>query len=552
MPYSITATHPVTLATKVLELKQKPVFERSRTGEEYLIGFVHKLTTQLNFYSDSFDWLKAIDDDPVAKCLKIAVVVSHGSTTIIEGYLSLAGAEWDLARCKVTAETETEDENTCWRDTLKEKKNVLVSTTPYALKVYQGTLETHDVQDNYPNPPGGFFQYPSPLIDPGATVDDYAVLRWELVRIDFGGIGDRVTVTYGTYRDGTNYDRPFTVVDTENTDTSFAPENDDFNYVEAYNVAFETGQIDNARKLEDVLDRFVDPCGLTVQSNFFGWGANQSDSPANDAYAFASNYLQDLFFFQKSDIIRAEVSNNATSASLTLEEILKNLFSVYKVLAFVEGTNFRLEHISHFYQSNTITLNMTVPPHQRSTQGKRVYRGKKATNPRYFKFSYMDGQSDNFTTEDFVFAAACTDNSEKNITANLCNCDINWLSGNDNASNDGFSIVATELVGSDYVILKGTNPGGTTVLLNFPHSWQHLEILHRYELPLADYTQDGVSKSALSVAPSKEEEISCGGVSPQQWAVLDPTELVRTNIGDGRITSIEYNDPVVRATLEQS
>lgn len=215
-----------------------------------------------------------------------------------------------------------------------------------------------------------------------------------------------------------------------------------------------------------IVERFY--CDLTVKSDFFGIFP-ENDAPQNDAYVFASRYLQKMTVHQKSDVKRKGSTSPSTREAweVSLKDFFEDLRIMFNVYYVIKNGKFIIEHFSYFVNNTTFTdlSNFNQVKKQYSFDANdKVFRetffwsDEKVSEPFLaFPIEYYCGDLESvrenrckvFTTD-----LACIENVDKNAQI----------------KDSGFVLCANVLVNGQLAIYEN----------NLPLTWTELHVnLHR-------------------------------------------------------------------------
>ena len=259
-------------------------------------------------------------------------------------------------------------------------------------------------------------------------------------------------------------------------------------------------------------------------------------APSNTAYT-ASSALHTMFVFQKSDIKRPDDSNPATIGYLTLKDMLKWLRDMFNVYWRVEGTDFRLEHISYFEGTNGEDLTSTQPTIVNNRNSFTFDNDKLI--PRE-SFSWMDPTTDpDFAGLDIVYPNSCTDPElePEETTLDRVFTDLGRVDSlPDSVSDEGFFFLATDLISATYYINRETGEGSGDIKANAHLSWANLhENYLTWGRMQATGTLNNVSQTFNSYKRSKRQQPIQVLFSVSDFFALDLTDKLKTEIGWGDI-----------------
>ena len=304
--------------------------------------------------------------------------------------------------------------------------------------------------------------------------------------------------------------------------------------------------ISNGRKLSDVLIAVTTALNCdfdSIVSNFFNINPDATN-PTNDAYDYATANFEDVFFFQKSDIVRAIASNDATRFTFSMKEFLNELkiLNVFWSITNVAGVKtLRIEHWTYWNGANG--TNLVTLDGGKYIVGKDDFKTD-AEVPNFESFAYQESYRPKFTTKRITYPAACATTQGDERTASQLSTDFGGLIENQDAGLEGFFLMATvDIGGGEYLIntLGGEANGAFAWENVLPALWAD----GRFHL---DATANVPGYVVNSVRKAREQvpitiQFCCDDT-------FEPSELVNTQLGWGEVKSAEENTET--ATLKLS
>lgn len=283
---------------------------------------------------------------------------------------------------------------------------------------------------------------------------------------------------------------------------------------------------------------------------------HEETSDYSDFFYSASNAVRGSrkypIFAPKTNVKAGEYDRPATRAILKLGELLAFLADFYQVFWYVDTSDrLRLEHIRFFRNGGSYTaevlgadLTVAVEPKFEKAWGYRStkYNYDRASLPRQIRWRWMDKQSPRFDGYPLEFVNPFVDKAgyEERVFSQF-SADLEFIQAQPGLiSDDGFVFLEAELDGSDYIIPYITQagaPGEEYYLQNGYASLLYAVLTYWLDdLPCEDIIANTEAGTALSVKRSKIQEVEFPGDTS-----IDPMQLIRTSIGDGRIRSLELN-----------
>lgn len=540
-----------------------PVFQKSRQDD--FVFYRHTLDTSLIFKDEDYGILKAIEEDTAAKCEKIPVQVFDGAILVIEGYLGITEAKPYPDRKHIEIKMVETDEATCFLEEWKTKLNVLDASGDELVKVYPGELETRT--GCLPVLQNGI-QLTSPILIPleswastdclpgGVNDGSWAATWLEFTNITDDGSGNgtfqatvRVEWTSVRLPNG-NYQLPDIVLDSSNESLDLSiGTNNTLRYI--YKVVGLDSNYDNGRTLENVLQLYADQCGSTVRSDFLNINP-VGDAPVNTAYAQSALWNQNIYVHQKTDITRANVSNNATRLEMTHEQVAKQLRVMWDIYPKPEAGNvIRWEHSTFYFREGVIALDISGRDEITGLDG---YEYQETQTPLYREYAYMEECSGAFAGESYQvkFPVACSNGDTETLQADRTNNDIRYIT-EFTVSDTGMVFTSTEDQFGENIIRRRGNPGSTSELINGQFTFRNLvSDFHTFRQTAATYTDGVITYSASSLKPvRKQQTLVITGFSLADWLAFDPNNgLVRTQLGDCEVETARWQPKNNTLTLD--
>lgn len=291
----------------------------------------------------------------------------------------------------------------------------------------------------------------------------------------------------------------------------------------------------NGRRFDDVLQFLLDQtgCGLTVVSDFFGINGDNT-APSNSAYDRAADVLQDLIIHQKSDVKRHDATEVSKEPvwNMKLRDLLNDLKAMFKVAWRIDGSDFRLEHVSYFEAQ--------AGPDYTAAYYEKVLTGLDENIPLLRRFLFRDEQCSDYF-KGYPIETYCGEGETKERLS-LFSTDLAFMTEADNAesiADDGWVLVATTpgAFTNQYENIEDNRPLSFTELHQYFHLW---EMDGAGKINNADVTPQSVRRTRK--APAFGTTLCCDDA-------FDPSELVTTAMGQGEIEDSERNWALNTITL---
>lgn len=291
----------------------------------------------------------------------------------------------------------------------------------------------------------------------------------------------------------------------------------------------------NGRRFDEVLQFLLDQtgCGLTVVSDFFGINGDNT-APSNSAYDRAADVLQDLIIHQKSDVKRHDATEVSKEPvwNMKLRDLLNDLKTMFKVAWRIDGTDFRLEHVSYFEAQ--------AGPDYTAAYYEKVLTGLDENIPLLRRFLFRDEQCSDYF-KGYPIETYCGE-GETTERLSLFSTDLAFMTEADNAesiADDGWVLVATTpgAFTNQYENIEDNRPLSFTELHQYFHLW---EMDGAGKINNADVTPQSVRRTRK--APAFGTTLCCDDA-------FDPSELVTTAMGQGEVEDSERNWALNTITL---
>ncbi len=533
-----------------------------------------KLSTKLLFWKADYQYFKAIRD--ADSCADVTLLIENkcGGTwgEWFSGQIAIAQGEYNESLCQVEFEIKPSDLYECAIKGFSEKHNWLdFNTIPQSVgvKTMVGEIETivcHDSAGAITPLAPDVVQFYKDCWDTGYTTDDKpdAATAWRpiahnqrniYVGAPFPADPDIIDATTTWAREkatsatmppgdgwislgGTTWVRPISVTDVVSNYTKVRHTPLTYDTIDWEARVINPEPISNGRPLNVLLPSAVAAlnCDIdTVVSNFFNINPDGT-APTNSAYDFATDNMQHVLFLEKSDVVRASASNDATRADLSLKEFFEDLKPLNLFYAIVNDggvTKLRIEHYSYFSGANG--LDLTTLGGGKYLQGLNSYKADEEI-PAFESFSYQESHRAAFLPAQINYPPACATTEGREISARLMSTDLGGLLENQDAGLEGFVLVATHQAGADYLL---NTLGGEA---NGCFAWGNImpALLEdgRYHpdasAPFPGYTANPLTIKKVKVQPNVTIKFCCSDL-------FEPSELVNTQLGWGEVKNAEQD-----------
>jgi len=556
--FRFTADDGISGATTVTPLNSglKRRWEREGNTRSYRV----KLSTKLLFKGEDYTYFRDIYD--TGDCTEVTLLIENYCggewVTWHEGVVPIFNGEYNASRCEVSFEIKPNDVYECANKAFADRDNWLDLAPRVTIKTFLGTIETITCTDETVTPPGSLtiVWYSKHCWGTGYTqsADPDASLAWRPIAHNQGFIG-------GIFEANTTWAR-------ETITSVGAPFGDGWinisgtTWVRPINVGFVTkvtganssitweAQITNAapvsgaRRLETILETVLADAGCDFDilvSNFFNINPDATN-PTNDAYTYAAANFADVYFFQKSDIVRASASNDATRFTFSMKEFLneiKLLNVLYSITNVAGVKTLRIEHYTYYDGANG--LDLTTEDGGKYIVGLDTFKTESEV-PNFESFAWQESYRPKFLTKRITYPPACATTQGDERTASQLNTDFGGLNENPDAGLEGFFLMATHDVGGGEYLMNtlGGEANGAFAWENvLPALWAD----GRYH---PDATANVPGYVVNSVAKTREQaqitmKFCCSNA-------FEASELVQTQLGWGEVKSAEQDTE--RGTLK--
>lgn len=495
------------------------------------------------------------------KCEAVPFMIERSCSgdwiNIYTGQLLMTDGEWDVDSCTLKIKAAKIDDYSCLTKNWGEKINMLsLGFSTKTVKPVIGTIEEVSYVDSNTD----FTSLSIPLWG-GAGVPADAGWVIEKNILDFDGTMYSVTTYWVrevvTVPDTELLGIPWILISTGTGTKTYARPAVLYNYREAGNTSLGVasyewdvmGQVgafpsfDNGVHLRDILTYMADTAcpGLFVVSDFFQ--INPENPSTTNYVTGALSKVMDLLFFQKSDIKRADASQNATKAEFSLEELLNVLKTLFNTRYKIVGNSLRIEHYSYF--NSALGLDLTQPMYSKYVRGKHKYSYDKNKMPKYEKFKLRQATYPDFIGKDIYYDSLCVNQDPKsnvaNYTSDVFITDLQSVLDqmSDTEDLDGIVIVAAQAHSTDYIlqyetgILGGPKPNNVLAFAQLHRDY------HMHGRILFFGNMNGAATGFFSVIKTKKgEKITIPLCCSDNFSA---DEMVTTMIGMGEVDQASFN-----------
>lgn len=536
------------------------------------------LQTRMIFAGDDYTLLKAEED--AATCSVWDFIIKYNTVEVFRGFIRFntsSIAEVDVSNCRINVKVQSSDDYTCFLREWENEFNILTGIDKVSVNTLQGTIETITCDftpggaidpEDYATPitscitPGEGWTLIDQLVNTGGGNDTvFSTYIREVITVACSGgvpvppVGDGWILIADNCPTDADYARPVPV-----TDLIVATE---LSAGELYRASatvirgltfdganYESTPIDNGVLLNDILE-FYAPCELSVVSDFFNINPD-STHPANAAYDYAADYLQNIVVWQKSDVKRPGASNNATNGKWNYKSLLNQLRTLFNVRYQITGSTLRIEHVS-YYEDAIANGEDLVTDHPTRIAGKHSYQIDDGRVPKSERWQFMEAVSDDFLGEPITYTCFSDESTnEATYVADRVNCDIgNLMATPDSYADDGFVFAACYVVTANYyMIVTESELSAGVLLLNGPLCIPNLLAnLHTFERPLISGTLNGAPTTFDSAIRRKRQTALVIPFGATDYFAWNPADLVNTQMGWGEVDNASWDAASCMLTL---
>lgn len=547
------------------------------------------LQTRMIFAGDDYTLLKAEED--AATCSVWDFIIKYQTVEVFRGFIRFntsSLAEIDVSNCRINVKVQSSDDYTCFLREWEENFNILTGTTTHEVVTFYGDIECELCIETAPGSPP---DYPLSSIPTAACTPDLPEADGWTVTYNINEgvtlvsvgppalyetqIGTQTRYCRQFVSDPTHaseppgdgwinvtggWARPITV--TPDLINSALTPNDANELIQSFftpgldvtdEAAPVINTIDNGVLLNDILETFA-PCSLNIVSDFFNINPDAT-APANTAYTFASENLQNVIVWQKSDVKRPGATNNATNGKWNFKSLLNQLRVLFNVRFRVSGTDLRIEHVSYFEAAISNGEDLATDYATRIA-GKHSYQIDDSKVPKSERWQFMEAVSEDFTGEPITYSCFSDESAtEETYVADRVNCDIpELINSPDSYQDDGFVFGACHDDGGTFYLITSEstlNPG--TLLLNGSMCIPNLlENLHTYDRPLISGTLNGTPTTFDSAIRRKRQTALVIPFGASDYFAWNPADLVNTQMGWGEVDNASWNAATCQLTLNIS
>lgn len=263
-----------------------------------------------------------------------------------------------------------------------------------------------------------------------------------------------------------------------------------------------------------------------------------------------------VFITQKTNILKGDYDQPAQKAEISFEDLMKMLRDCFRCYWYIEDGKFKIEHISFFMRggsysySSNVQLDFTKLTDQFNKKPSAYFQSeveydKSDLNQRY-KFGWMDDVTELFggVTIDVKSNYIQKDKNEE-INISQFSSDVDYMLFNpSNFSDDGFALLCPIKNGSNYELpiihITLVDENGDiyeAIVQNWYASWVYLVHFYMYDMPANNIDCNVLNDLYVNTVKMCMKHTIEFPIEED----LDELELIRTNIGGGKIDEYSVN-----------
>jgi len=310
--------------------------------------------------------------------------------------------------------------------------------------------------------------------------------------------------------------------------------------------------LSNGKELGPLLESLLEPCGISVISNF--WNINpDATNPSNDYYDRAAEDFTDIVLYQITDLARLDESQSATTALMTLKGLLDAMKIAGNCDIELDGTVLRIEHLS--YWPTTVNIDLTQAEFLKYIEDKWKYTYDEQNQPNKEIFGWdseTDGRGNDFDGHPIEYYNDCVNDVENKqpkvalATGYLTN--LRHIAGNEDYfdTTDILVMVST----TNLVINSAVQPISGNYILNGNLAMGYLlPRYYDYGRPFKIGLINIVSTPMFTLLRNRlQAPITIPFSCDNYMGEYNPSGLVKTQLGACEIETATYTDP--DATME--
>lgn len=292
----------------------------------------------------------------------------------------------------------------------------------------------------------------------------------------------------------------------------------------------------NGRNLVNVINYILSiVCpGITLRSELL-------TNNINPVTAVTPNPLQYLTIHQKSDIVNATSSELASVGTISIFDLLDDISKLLNAKWYIDTATNELvfEHITGIL-SPTIGVDLTTLDSGKWAAGRNTYNFDRDQVPRSETFTYANNaQQIDFAGLPITYDPTCATGEEIKTRTQFLETELTRIFQNQNEGLEGFVLIANASILQDD-LADEVGELSQLFIPNAPLSWANLHRDYFLDYRYLDAGNlNGAATVFNSTRPIKKQE---GVIFPLECLdSFDPLQLVRTELGDGRVETAEYD-----------
>lgn len=533
------------------------------------------LPTKLSFVNTkgtnphAFDIMAALEMQPCG-ChklpMRVKLVCGADENTLFEGELFFIDGEWKFDICTVEIEPRTVDPFRCLFERWEIDKNILQLSPHVTLQISTANYETATCSEILSQSfDESIVEYALHNIPNESCLGDYDGGDWRVmlhelrelngqhggyvgetlyhtkwIREVFTGPGEP-TGTGWTKVNDTLWTRPAILQGPsvhDGTTNEHSPHREWRATYWTYSIYPYKDEIDNGRRLSNVITQMFSDCSYPVRSDFFGLNPI-GDHPYNSAYEYAKDWVHGVTVFSISDVVRTQAYSNAIKANINLKKLLEHFKAFFKVIMFFDEANgcYRLEHISFFQKNRVINL-VKYRPDAIKGYNSYTYIKERIPEKQTFLFKWQTKDED-WDESDIVYPDCHDIGRIEETELDGIHTDFESLIGSEIEDIDflkGIFLCAA----SEGEVRRGIGDISGEIKANAGLSWANIvKHLHRWDMPSCSALVNGQMSDFVTIAPKIKQtdfsaELCCTDIIELNPAV----NAVRTGLGNGEINDV--------------
>lgn len=549
-------------------------------------GFYRRtVETALIFKGEDFETLYAIEQS--GDCESYDIEIRYDGDPYYTGIARFrtSNFKWNIDFCKVEVKLEPQDDYTCLTADWEAEFDFLASGS--GIETHEVSLLTGVIENWFCEADSGdhpdYTQYVSDCLPSGDEAQGWTVVNHYAANKEIPALGYVIVTSYQREAitvpcvSGVPSEPPgddwLLAVDNCPTDAKYVravktvfnesrsldlggptSEPDAFFYQEYYDVVgrgFGGGTLtaDNAVRLHDILSSF-NPCpDLKIVSNLLNIDP-EGPSPATAPYTDPRTH--EILIWQKSDIVNAGATDNASSAIWTYLDVLRIINTLFDAQVRIEGGNLRVEHSTYWEKDNG--LDLTVNPYAPFIRGLHQYEYDSRNIPRRERWTFPEPVSRDFLGGPINYQCyAREDLQEANYPIDRVNTDIAFITQNpDKIALDGFVVAEGYDTGSNnFVVVSRHVYPGTDLQINAACSIPNLiDHFHRWNRPAITGELLGNNETFETALRRKKQIQLQFKLSAEDYLTLNPDNLMRSQMGWGQVESLSWSAKTCLVTVQ--